>query len=670
MHWIKRVIGQVKSQPLSAAVFAALFVFYGSLVWHQIRFPASDDLGRHIKNGELILQGDWRVFSQNLYSYTEPDAFFANHHWLFGVLSYVLDQTVGFKGMVVAKVAILLTAFSVLFATARKRAGFWTVAACAFPTILLLMERGSWRPETISYLFFAIFLYVLTEAQDHPEKTRLFWLIPLQLLWVNTHIFFVFGVLIAVGFTVERLVVHAKTWKTDTLLKKYAGLAMALALASVINPHGIAGATLQFPLNIKGDSPIAISEDTPILDYIASTQWQESISAGIFVPLVLLLALSFVGATKRKSLFYLAACTGATLLTFLHIRAISLFALFFLPAMAGNIDPWMQRAHQWIQARRGKWHAWIKPVGGGTFLLILGLATVFNEQLGIQKYRTFGVGVAPWSNAAGEFFHAADLKGPVFNDADVGSYLIYHLYPQERVFADNRFGDAYSSDFWNTYISMIANESVWKEQQERYGFDTIFFYQYDGVADGRGFLTRRMKDPEWAFIYADTFNVIFIRNTPENQEKIKRLHITSDNAEQRLAPLLTSERRGDRTAGADILFLLGRRDLALKNYLQIVTQWPETDSVWMVMGQIYLQDTSPDSSFLGVLLLERALAAGRKTAEVYAFLGLAYLRLDQLEKGQDMLKKSLEINPDREDAKSFLQQLEARVKAENLRLDN
>src|SRR5580658_1604193 len=57
------------------------------------------DLGRHIKNGELILQGNWDVLYKNYYSYTNPEYPFINHHWFFGVFCYVLWHYFGFSGL-------------------------------------------------------------------------------------------------------------------------------------------------------------------------------------------------------------------------------------------------------------------------------------------------------------------------------------------------------------------------------------------------------------------------------------------------------------------------------------------------------------------------------------------------------------------------------------------
>src|SRR3989338_3401682 len=100
-------------------VFVRLLPFYAWFLVHPIALPVGDDLPRLIKNGEMVFQKP-DVLTKNVYSYTEPDQPFANHHWLSGVVFYLLDEAVGFSGLVVFKTLVLLASFSLLFVTATK----------------------------------------------------------------------------------------------------------------------------------------------------------------------------------------------------------------------------------------------------------------------------------------------------------------------------------------------------------------------------------------------------------------------------------------------------------------------------------------------------------------------------------------------------------------------
>jgi len=236
----------MKFKLLKILLFILISAFYGSLLAHKIGLPY-DDLGRHIKNGELVFN-DPSVLTTNFYSYTEPNFPFVNHTWLSGVIFYLLSKTVGFNGMVIFKTIILLSAFLLLFLASKKKADFWLVAIFSLPTILLLSERTDFRPEMFSYFFIAVFLYFLIDLEKYPERNRIFWLIPMQLLWVNLQIFFFIGIALAAGFLLEKVILYRHSLKDNPLIKKLFFLLVALILVCFINPNGIKGAL--YPLNI------------------------------------------------------------------------------------------------------------------------------------------------------------------------------------------------------------------------------------------------------------------------------------------------------------------------------------------------------------------------------------------------------------------------------------
>src|SRR3989338_2363588 len=86
------------------AIVATVFLFvWGLSLFAQKIDLTTADLGRHIKNGELILNGSVEerraVFTENFYSYTEPTHPFLNHHWGSGVLFYLIERVAGFGGL-------------------------------------------------------------------------------------------------------------------------------------------------------------------------------------------------------------------------------------------------------------------------------------------------------------------------------------------------------------------------------------------------------------------------------------------------------------------------------------------------------------------------------------------------------------------------------------------
>ena len=153
------------------------------------------DIGRHIKNGELILSGHSEVLYKNFYSFTYPDYPFINHHWFFGVISSVFFRMSGFEGLSVFYIFLLVLTFLLAFDSARRYSNFNLGLFCAMIGFLLLSSRAEIRPEGFSVFFTALDFWLLQRfLQARIGANAAFIAIPIvQILWVNTHIFFPYG---------------------------------------------------------------------------------------------------------------------------------------------------------------------------------------------------------------------------------------------------------------------------------------------------------------------------------------------------------------------------------------------------------------------------------------------------------------------------------------------
>ena len=87
-----------KKKAFQIFIFILLISWYGLFLFDKIDLTTAD-LGRHIKNGELVLGGDFGILKSNFYSYTEPDFPVINHHWGGGVIFYSIWKTTGFAGL-------------------------------------------------------------------------------------------------------------------------------------------------------------------------------------------------------------------------------------------------------------------------------------------------------------------------------------------------------------------------------------------------------------------------------------------------------------------------------------------------------------------------------------------------------------------------------------------
>jgi tetratricopeptide (TPR) repeat protein len=645
----------VKWTWLKILTFITILAFYGSLLAFKMNLPAADDLPRQIKIGELLLQGNFDILYHNIFSYTEPEHRFYNHHWFSGIIFYILHQAVGWTGLGVFKLFVFLAAFSIIFAAALRKANFWLVAILSFPTILIISERMGLRPEVFSYLFVAIYFYLLTEQDHNPESKRIYWLIPLQLFWVNMHVFFSIGIMMTAGYVFENILLHFKGWTKNPQIIKLITVFAGVLLISFLNPRGAAGVFYRYPQ----DFPLYIAENTPLLGYLRNESlWEDPSIPFFYVAIILVLVfLIYAWKQKQKPIFYSLAIVATIALGFRIIRSLALFGFMFLPIASAMMNgPFLAlkaKLHKELPRASG----WLLK-GGAALVLGLYIFMVYPGWSKLYLYKQRGFGAARWAEASGEFMRNQQIPGPIFSDGDVGSYIIYNLYPKERVFADNRFGDAYSSDFFSSLLDIYLNEDTWQNALEQYSFQSIVAYHYGGTPGSRQFLSRRLFDPNWALVYYDPIVMIFVRSSPENQQLISDYGITSENLEAKLQPLVTSQYFGDQVAAADLFNIYGRPDLARETFLNVLIRWPNRARIWAVMGQMSMDVGDEANTVLAMMFIQKAIDEGRKTAEMYTLLGAIYMRMQQTDNARAVLLKALKINPFREDAATLLRQID------------
>src|SRR3989344_2837811 len=166
----------------------------------------NQDLGRHIRLGEIIVQTK-SVPNTNLFSYTNPNSPFINTHWLFGVIAYFFNQTIGIYWLLILKVLIILLSVWLIIKTIPKQ-NQALLLPIGFIFLHVLRERLELRPEIFSFLFTALTLYILenflNQTSHDRRKFETIFLLPLiQLIWINTHIYFFVGLMLQVIFIVH-----------------------------------------------------------------------------------------------------------------------------------------------------------------------------------------------------------------------------------------------------------------------------------------------------------------------------------------------------------------------------------------------------------------------------------------------------------------------------------
>jgi len=667
----EKVVLAVKILIIFSIAFMVILIFC-----HQSELT-SLDLGRHIKNGEIVWQ-DKQVLYKNFYSFTEPDFPFINHHWLSGVVLYWLYLLGGFKLLSIFNIFIALLTIGIVFWHALKRSNFWLACIIILPVILIMSERTNIRPETFSYLFLVITFYLLDQFRKKENYKKLLWLLPLMLLWVNLHIYFFLGLFLISLALLEKIILQIlKVKKILPVFKKYKKLffvTLGCYLASLINPNFLKNAI--YPLNILKKYGYEIVENKSPF-YLENLMINYNIT--IFKILLIVFTLSFIIAIIVKlpavktakeykpgsqpeaasiTIFDLIISLFFTSAALFAIRNFPMFALIMLPIASCNF-------YSFNQLKKFKFRA-KQPLANYSFigaLLIVAIYAIIIYSLildtkGEGKYLKYqpGIGLAQGVDGSIKFYRDNNLAGPIFNNYDLGSALAFWLYGEERVFVDNR-PEAYSIEFFQTiYKPMQQDNEKWQEFSEKYNINLIYFSHTDGTPWANEFLYARLHDQEWPLIYFDRYVVIMVKNKEASLSLIDQYKINNEKFASRLKSLTVKANNKTLISLADLAKLYGRRDLAQEIYEEILSRQPDNEQVLALMGYL-LSNSQKNETLVGALnYFNKAISLGYKLPGVYNQMGLNYWGLGDYSGANKMWQNALELDSSNEHAKYYLKQ--------------
>lgn len=501
-----------------------MLLFIGSLFvlsiiaagfYHPIT-AITQDLGRHILTGKII----WETHSvpiSNVYSYTYPNFPFINHHWFSEVLFYGITKWFGFNGLLIVTTTLAVCTFGILFfyTALRRDIHIFAVLGTSLLYSTILFERTDIRPELFSFLFLTLFVVLLYRFRNS-QTFLIFLLIPLEFLWVNIHIYFLVGIIVIGLFFIDWVYIHRNRLRnrgTYILSSVFFG-AMA---ATVINPHGISGAL--YPLEVFNNYGYTIEENQNIffLQSVTSNPVIPWYELTVFFLFVLLL----ITVKKTNPIDWFLAIT----FSLLGGSAIRNFPLFVFATFIPFTIACSHAISHLSALIRERLPSYYQKIYLGIGILLLSVFAIDAISLSLRNH--FGGGLVSGAGAAADFYLSHQIKGPVFNNFDIGSYLEYRIYPKQQVFVDGR-PEAYPADFFQKiYIPMQQDQTIFARIDAKYHFNSIFFAHTDQTPWASLFISQIITNPSWSLVYLDDTVAIFLKNIPQNMQLIRTYTITS-----------------------------------------------------------------------------------------------------------------------------------------------
>ena len=473
-----------------------LDVFFAALLLAAFAQPqglrsllADGDTGWHIRTGELVLQAG-RVPVADPFSFSRPQEPWFAWEWLADVVFAQAWRWRGVTGVAALAGTVLALAATLLLARLlRQGCGLWiglgaTMAAVSASSIHYLA-----RPHAFSILFYALALWLL--AEDRARPGRLVWLlVPVTALWVNLHAGFV-AWLATLGLLVI-LCAAQRAWRP---MRRYGALAALCALASLLNPYG-----WQLHLHIA-----RYLNSAWILDHVQEFQSPNIRSEGMIVFAVLLLAAVSLAPQADRFEGLLVLVWG--FLALRSARHVPFFALAAAPVLAsGAAAYWARLAGRagvraprrifWELAqdlgRRPRASVWL-PLAAAVTMMAAPVVGFPDTVFPVQAVERNLARLAP-----------PRAMPRVLTSDQWADYLIFRLYPHERVFFDGRsdfFGPGIGAD----YRKLLSGQSPWRQLLDRYRFE-LALLPHDWALS-----TALESEPGWRPVYQDSVAVLYAR---------------------------------------------------------------------------------------------------------------------------------------------------------------
>ncbi|MGE5522405.1 MAG: hypothetical protein ACM3SS_01730 [Rhodospirillaceae bacterium] len=464
------------------------------------------DLYWHLKTGEYIV-ANGALPHADVFSHTMLGADWVLHEWLSEVIFYAAYATAGFTGLNVLVAALYALTFCALYRVCGRTAGSEMQALIvALLFFAPLIGFTSPRPQLFTYLFFVLYVGVLVDYK-YRATVRLGWVLPLVMIgWANLHGASIVGVALLALFVASEWVGIWLGGPVDparrALLKRLTFWSALGAAATLCNPRFVEYWIYPFyVLNLDVAKGVI-------------NEWQSpnfhSLYYRYFLGAFLLFFAVQIYSRRKPELPELVLPLFFIVCGFTAVRHLPLACLAVAPFFALFVPhlPAMPRVAAILKkdTRRGRQ---LDPaiVNALNFALLIcvGASIVYIQT---RRYTPETIVDTALPVKAASFVAEKGIKGRMFNEYGEGGYLIYRLYPEQRVFVDGR-ADLYGNAFLNDYFEIVNGRAGWKKKLDAHRIDYAILPKEVAL---RQLL---LADGGYKLVYDDERHSVIVRNSPQ-----------------------------------------------------------------------------------------------------------------------------------------------------------
>lgn len=469
----------------------SIAIFLSAVLLGPRMLSIDSDLGRHLTLGQFILD-QREIPTVDILSHTKSGEARPPYEWLTQVVFAAANRLAGLDGVVLVCAGIIAAGFAALYNDAARRSQMPLTAL-----LIVILAAGAsslhWlpRPHIATFLLLTLWLERL-ERVRRGEHVPLWHFPALMLVWVNAHGGFVFGILGWCAYVTGWIWEKTRNAAKEQIGKKLLAAGAASLTTTFLTPSG--WGNWQAVLNNNSRYILARTAETMPPDFTQAGTW----------PFALMLVMSaFVFLATRKTLpaAHLFLLGGFGAMSLLMARNIPLFAIAAAPILSENAAKFMGKFKQWrrieanIAALESSLRGALWPILFGLgFALAVGVRfQVEKEALTRFDSRLFPVAAADWL-----FQHPQ--SGNMFNDINWGGYLLFRLWPAQKVFADSQT-DFYGEALVREYEQILTAQEGWQNALERRAIAWA-------ILPPNAPLASALQSAGWRVFYSDTTAIV------------------------------------------------------------------------------------------------------------------------------------------------------------------
>ena len=400
------------------------------------------DLFARLEVGEIFFKLH-KILQHDPFSYT-PTISWIDHEWASGVVFYAFLKLIGSAGLILLNAA--LSALVPIFILKNNKDIKHPLIISAIFIIFIKYSAGNLiRCQAFTYAFAALTLYILEKFRQ--TNTKLIWVLPvLVAFWCNMHGGVVSGLGIISMYCLISII------KREKFVKTLLTVTILSYMALFINPYG---AHYPWYLYTAVTIPRKYIED-----------WQSIFSPRnlypylwIVIMFITMLGIKIYSDIKNKvfDLYQYVLLLITVPFGFAHIKGLQLASVTIFMFCSKDVDNVLNKYNPWGMFEKIEKSLYL-------VIIILGITIPFNITTPRLTYSIYPI-------AETEFLKINDIKGNIFSVFELGSYLSYKLYPNNKIFIDGRYDGVYPMEVFNDHLDFMNGMDNWRTVIKKYPTD-------------------------------------------------------------------------------------------------------------------------------------------------------------------------------------------------------